>query len=78
MRIMAKYTKIKDRTILENTYADNKDVYVPTLRPTASGIKPILEILAATNPKAAAAKPEQFIDATLSRRLEEGGAMKKF
>lgn len=78
MRIMAKYTKIKDRTILENTYADNRDVYVPTLRPTPSGIKPILEILAATNPKAAAAKPEQFIDATLSRRLEESGVMKKF
>src|SRR5260221_996372 len=26
MRIMSKYTKVKDRTILENTYADNKDV----------------------------------------------------
>jgi NitT/TauT family transport system substrate-binding protein len=78
MRIMAKYTKIKDRTILENTYADNKDVYSPTLRPTASGLKPILDILAASNPKAATAKPEQFIDATLSRRLEESGVMKKF
>ena len=78
MRVMAKYTKVKDRTILENTYADNKDVYSPTMRPTASGVKPILDILAASNPKAAGAKPEQFIDATLSRRLEESGAMKKF
>lgn len=78
MRVMGKYTKIKDRTILENTYADNKDVYSPTMRPTASGLKPILDILAANNPKAAAAKPEQFIDATLSRRLEESGVMKKF
>jgi NitT/TauT family transport system substrate-binding protein len=78
MRIMGKYTKIKDRTILENTYADNKDVYSPTMRPTVSGVKPILDILAATNPKAAAAKPEHFIDATLSRRLEESGVMKKF
>lgn len=78
MRVMGKYTKIKDRTILENTYADNKDVYSPAMRPTASGVRPILDILAATNPKAAGAKPEQFIDATLSRRLEESGAMKKF
>jgi len=78
MRVMGKYTKIKDRTILENTYADNKDVYSPTLRPTASGIRPILEVLAATNAKAANAKPEQFIDGTLSRRLEESGVTKKF
>lgn len=78
MRIMAKYTKVRDRTILENTYADNKDVYSQSLRPTASGVKPILDILAATNPKAASAKPEQFIDVTLSRRLEESGMMKKF
>lgn len=78
MRIMGKYTRVTDRTILENTYADNKDVYSPLLRPTASGIKPILEVLAASNPKAAAAKPEQFIDVTLSRRLEESGAVKRF
>jgi len=78
MRIMGKYTRVSDRMILENTYADNKDVYSPMMRPTASGVKPILEVLAASNPKAAAAKPEQFIDLTLSRRLEESGAMKKF
>jgi NitT/TauT family transport system substrate-binding protein len=78
MRIMSKYTRVTDRTMLENTYADNKDVYSPMLRPTISGVKPILEVLAASNPKAAAAKPEQFIDLTLSRRLEESGVMKKF
>ncbi len=78
MRIMGKYTRVTDRTVLENTYADNKDVYSLLLRPTASGVKPILEVLAASNPKAAAAKPEQFIDLTLSRRLEESGAVKKF
>src|SRR5258706_15991655 len=78
MRIMGKYTRVSDRTMLENTYADNKDVYSLAMRPTASGVKPILDILAASNPKAAAAKPEQFIDLTLSRRLEDSGAMKKF
>lgn len=45
------------------------------LRPTANGVKPILDVLAASNPKAAAAKPEQFIDGTLSRRLEESGVL---
>ena len=78
MRIMAKYTKVSDRKILENTYADNKEVHSPNMRPTASGVKTILDILAAANPKAAAAKPEQFIDVSLSRRLEESGVLKKF
>ncbi len=75
---MGKYTKVKDRTILENTYANNKNVHSPTLRPTASGVKTILDILAASNPKAASAKPEQFIDSSLSRGWEESGAIKKF
>ncbi len=78
IRVMAKYTKVNDRTILENTYLDNKDVYSPNMRPTASGVRPILDILAASNPKAVLAKPEQFFDVTLSRRLEESGVMKKF
>ena len=78
MRVMAKYTKVGDRKILENTYADNKEVHSPNMRPTASGVKTILDILAASNPKASAAKPEQFIDVSLSRRLEESGLLKKF
>jgi len=41
-------------------------------------VKTILDILAASNPKAAAAKPEQFVDVSLSRRLEESGVLKKF
>jgi hypothetical protein len=30
------------------------------------------------NPKALSAKPEQFIDASLSKRLEESGTFKRF
>lgn len=78
IRIMAKYSKVQDRTILENTYADNKDVHSVNMRPTAAGIKAILDVLAGSNPKAATAIPEQFLDASLSRRLEESGVMKKF
>jgi NitT/TauT family transport system substrate-binding protein len=78
MRIMAKYTKVKDRTILENTYADNRNVHSQNLRPTVSGVKTILEILSVANPKALSAKPEQFFDASLSKRLEESGTFKRF
>jgi ABC-type nitrate/sulfonate/bicarbonate transport system substrate-binding protein len=73
IKVMAKYTKVRDRDILDKTYGDNKDVHSETMRPTVSGVKTILDIVAANNAKAASAKPEQFFDATLSRRLEESG-----
>lgn len=77
LKVMAKYTKVTDRKILENTYNDNKDVHDPTLRPTVSGIKSILDTLSASSPKAASARPEDFIDVRLVRRLEESGFFKK-
>lgn len=76
LKVMSKYTKVTDRTILEKTYDDNKDVHRPNLRPTLSGIKVILETLAATNPQAAKAVPENFINAGLTEKLEESGFFK--
>ena len=78
LKVMAHYTKIKDRNILEKTYVDNKDVHNQMLLPTESGIKTILEVLAAVNPKAANAKPETFIDTGPVKKLEERGFFKKF
>jgi ABC-type nitrate/sulfonate/bicarbonate transport system substrate-binding protein len=77
IKIMARYTKVSDPTILEKTYADNQEVHSQTMRPTASGIKTILDVMAVSNTKAASAKPEQFYDATLSRRLEDSGFLKR-
>lgn len=78
LKVMAQYTKLKDRTILEKTYADNKDVHNQMLLPTESGIRTILEVLAPVNPKAAGAKPEAFIDVGPLKRLEERGFFRKF
>ena len=77
LKVMAKYTKVSDRKILENSYADNSEVHSQTLEPTASGIRNILETLATTSPKAATAKPEDFIDPRLVKKLEESGFSKK-
>jgi len=52
-------------------------VHSPTLEPTRSGIANILETLAGTAPKAATAKPEDFIDPRLVKKLEESGFFKK-
>jgi len=77
LKVMAKYTKVTDRKILENSYADNSGVHSQTLEPTPSGIRNILETLATTSPKAATAKPEDFIDPRLVKKLEESGFFKK-
>ncbi len=77
LKVMSKYTKVTDRKILENTYADNREVHSQTLEPTTSGIKNILETMAATTPKAATARPEDFIDTRLVKKLEEGGFFRK-
>jgi len=77
LRVMAKYTKVTDRKVLENSYADNSGVHSRTLEPTRSGIANILETLAGTAPKAASAKPEDFIEPRLVKKLEESGFFKK-
>jgi len=77
LKVMAKYTKVSDRKILENSYADNSEVHSQTLEPTPSGIRNILETLATTSPKAATVKPEDFIDPRLVKKLEERGFFKK-
>src|SRR5262249_8024266 len=77
LNVMAKYTKVTDRKVLEDSYADNFGVHSPTLEPTLSGIANILETLAATAPKGATEKPEDFIDPRLVKKLEESGFLKK-
>ena len=77
LKVMSKYTKVSDRKVLEDTYNENKDVHTIGLQPTVSGIKSILETLSANNPKAASARPEDFIDDRPVKQLEESGFFKK-
>ena len=77
LEVMAKYTKVTDRKVLEDSYADTNRVHSPTLEPTRSSIANILETMAGTAPKAATAKPEDFIDPRLVKKLEESGFFKK-
>ena len=77
LKVMAKYTKVNDRKVLEDSYADNFGVHSTTLEPTRSGIANILETMTGTTPKVANAKPEDFIDAHLVKKLEDSGFFKK-
>lgn len=75
IRILAKYLGIKEKDILDRTYegasAENK---LPAKQyPTVEGIKTILEPLTKQDPKAKAAKAEDFVDMRFIKELDESG-----
>jgi ABC-type nitrate/sulfonate/bicarbonate transport system substrate-binding protein len=75
IRVLAKYLALQDKEILDRTYDDisTDDRLPPKQYPTLEGIKNILEPLAETDPKAKAAKPEDFVDMRFIKELDESG-----
>ena len=75
MKVLVKYLGSQDKEILEKTYdlTSADDRLPPKQYPTLEGIKNILEPLAETDPKAKAAKPEDFVDVRFLRELDESG-----
>ena len=72
IRIMGKYLKTDDREILEETYKEIALKVVPEKPyPTLAGIQTILDELAKKNPKARAARPEDFVDSSFVKKLDE-------
>jgi len=73
-----KFLKMNDRARAEEGY----DYYVELmpLMPYASvaGVKAVLQFLAAGQPKAATANPEEFYDHSFLKRIEESGFTKPF
>jgi len=67
--------RMLDKEILERTYdvTSADDRLPPKQYPTLEGIKNILEPLAQTDPKAKAAKPEDFVDMRFIKELDESG-----
>ena len=75
MNVLVKYLGSQDKEILEKTYDDasNDRKLPPKQYPTLEGIKNILEPLAETDPKAKAAKPEDFVDMSFIGELDQSG-----
>ncbi len=75
LKILAKYLGLQDRDILDKSYDElsSDDKFPPKQYPTLEGIKNILEPLAQTDPKAKAAKPEDFVDMTFVKELDDSG-----
>jgi NitT/TauT family transport system substrate-binding protein len=75
IRVLGKYLNIPDREILERAYDDamTDEKFPPKQYPSLEGIKKILEPLAETDPKAKAAKPEDFVDMRFIKELDDSG-----
>ena len=74
LAILAKYLKTTDAEVLTEVYEDvglrlTAEKPYPTLR----GIGIMLRELAATSPKTAAARPEDFVDLTFIKELDSSG-----
>lgn len=71
---IAKFTKLTDRTALEeayHTYAIKFMARVPY--PAVKGVETILEDLAKSNPKARGADPQRFVEPRFLKEIEDSG-----
>lgn len=74
IKIMGKYLKTDDREALEETYKEIALKVVPEKPyPTLAGVRTILDELGKKNPKARAARPEEFVDSSFVKKLDAAG-----
>ena len=75
LKIMERYTKTRDPTVLEETYRVYALRYLPRAPyPTQNGVKAILESFADTiMPEAKGVDPEAFVDVSFVQELDKSG-----
>ena len=72
-RVMAKYLGSTDREMLDDAYERvTLHLEIPPY-PTVEGVSVLLKTLEKAQPKAAGAKPEDFIDSRLIREIDKSG-----
>jgi NitT/TauT family transport system substrate-binding protein len=74
IKILGKYLQTTDREALEETYREIALKVVPEKPyPTLPGIQTIIDELAPKNPKAKSSKPEEFVDMSFVKKLDDEG-----
>ena len=74
-RVIEKYTRDTDPEILESTYQYGVDYIAPIPYPAREGIAEILK--QSNHPKARSANPDEFIDMSLVKKLDDGGFFRR-
>jgi ABC-type nitrate/sulfonate/bicarbonate transport system substrate-binding protein len=75
--IIGKYTRFTDPEGLERTYRNHVGVLLDVPYADPVGIKTLLDDMAPRNPKAAAADPKAFVDASFVHEMETSGFLKQ-
>jgi NitT/TauT family transport system substrate-binding protein len=76
-RVMARYLGTTDREILDDAYERViLNLELPPY-PSVEGVSVLLKTMEKTQPKAAAAKPEDFIDARLVREIDRSALIER-
>lgn len=73
IKVLGKMLRSSDREILEETYRVFAALYEKTPYPALEGIQPILDEISTQIPKAKSYKPENFVDTSIVRQLEQSG-----
>jgi len=73
IRSLSKYLRLNDREALEEVYRIYYEIYQPIPYPSPAAIQTQLTWMAEKDPRAKAAKPEQFIDGSILREIEKSG-----
>lgn len=73
IKVLGKMLRSSDREILEETYRVFSALYEKTPYPALEGLQPILEEMSGQVPKAKNYKPEDFVDTSVVRQLDQSG-----
>ena len=77
LKVLAKYTRIKEPETLEETYQHYAIRVMPKIPyPTTKGIQTVLDEIGSRNPRAKSLTPANFIDVTYLKELEQSGFIK--
>jgi len=77
IKVMQKYTRGLSRDILDGAYAANAELLVDDGYPTLEGLKQTLDIQALTDPRAAKAKAEDFVELRFVDEMRKSGFVEK-
>jgi NitT/TauT family transport system substrate-binding protein len=74
LKVLAKYSRISDRDMLEETYRHYAIKVMPRVPyPTIKGIQLVLDEIAARNPKAREISPTSLVDLSFLKEIESSG-----
>lgn len=77
IRVLGKYTKLKEQDILEDAYSHFRDYLESIPYVSKKGVEAIISEVAEKDPQAKQSKPEDFVDMRFVAELDKEGFFKK-